>query len=373
MFALKIVASSRSSGPLPSWRNYFRERVERSATIDELAVEYIEEVMSRRDRSRLDRRSVVTAFAVAFGPMLAEDLTPQHVEAFNAAKVAAGRAGKTVTKDHSLVCTFLDWCVRTGAATSNPARQICKKTLPANKARDPNRARLEVPSVRDATRLLYDVRIPFERRLLYATTYTFGLRIGETGGVDVGAIAEAAPLRDLVLSQQWLTKHFELGPPKADDPRHIPVPGYFEADFLAPREVWFRDTYGRASRHTDPIAPYYKPWRQVCRWNQGTALDWLRKDLVMLGIPVPAAGPQRMHALRYALATHLAGAGADRHAIQAITHSTNAHERERTSVGLYIIQYWPFICAERSKLVLDAVARKEAETPSQLGLFGGAR
>lgn len=186
----------------------------------------------------------------------------------------------------------------------------------------------------DVARLIYDRRIPEDRRVLYALEFLTGMRTGEAAARrwEDWEPAYLGKLGRLVAKTAYNTRHRLVKSTKTRVEKWIPVhPALAELLEAWKREGWERYT-GRAPTPEDLIAPAARGGFR----NNSHSWRCFRDDLRTLGIQ-----HQRHYESRATFIGLAEGAGADPESIARITHASlkgakDLYRRARL--------YWPRMC-----------------------------
>jgi integrase len=206
--------------------------------------------------------------------------------------------------------------------TSNPASRLPRGTLPPNK-----KVTETPPYIRnEAESLVSDVRIPFDRRVLYALAALTGQRIGEVIGRrwrDYDPSVE--PLGVLFVHSQY-----DDQPLKTGNPRQVPVHPVL-AKILAEWKLdGFAKYYGHHPLPDDFIVPNKEGG---CRtYNQVDKA--MRRDCDRIGVPLKGT-----HACRRFFITYARADGAREDVIERVTHNAKG-----TMVDQYTYFGWEVLC-----------------------------
>jgi integrase len=184
--------------------------------------------------------------------------------------------------------------------------------------------------------LVYDQRIPEDRRVLYALEFLTGMRTGEAAArrwEDWADVSYRGDLGRLVARTAYNTRHRIVKTTKTRVEKWIPVHPAL-ADILTAwkAEGWQR-FWGREPQPDDLIVPSAtgKPRNNAFSWRA------FRDDLVTLGIP-----HQRHYETRSTFINLAEGAGASPEDVHRLTHASLGEAKD-----LYrrVPQQWPRLCA----------------------------
>lgn len=354
----------RSTGAIPDWREYVRDRQPRDILFSALAAEFIhsreiEGTLSREIRSRLrpsrDARDPGGAVWAAWHDMPVREISVEHVTAWIRA-LRAARAANTVLAVVSALSITLTYGVETGACEVNPCRMLPRGTLPRKEVRDPDAARLEVFSLDEARRIMQAHDLPPVHRSAWQGLLLTGMRWGELAALRWALVSTARePLGEIVVSQTYDCRTRELRPTKSKIPRRVPIHPLMRR-VLGWQLDWYRRELGRAPGGDDPVFPFRVRGGAPSRWHANTAIAAWRRDLARLGIPDPVAGPRRLHCTRHTFASHLYRAKAPWRVVQAMTHRVLDDKAEGTALPVYVHASWDDSCDAMMRLPYAASA-----------------
>jgi integrase len=188
----------------------------------------------------------------------------------------------------------------------------------------------------DVRRLVYDRRIPEDRRVLYALEFLTGMRTGEAAArrwEDWADVSYRGDLGRLVARTAYNTRHRIVKTTKTRVEKWIPVhPALADVLTAWKAEGWER-FWGRPPQSDDLIVPSAtgKPRNNAFSWRA------FRDDLVTLGIP-----HQRHYETRSTFINLAEGAGASPEDVHRLTHASLGEAKD-----LYrrVPQQWPRLCA----------------------------
>jgi integrase len=225
----------------------------------------------------------------------------------------------------------------------------------------------------DVQRLIYDSRIPEDRRVLYALEFLTGMRTGEAAArrwEDWADVEYRGDLGRLVARTAYNTRHRIVKTTKTRVEKWIPVhPALAEILTAWKAEGWER-FWGRPPRPDDLIVPSAtgKPRNNAFSWRA------FRDDLVTLGI-----AHQRHYETRSTFINLAEGGGASPEDVHRLTHASLGEAKD-----LYrrVPQQWPRLCkavraiqigppAEVSQSVSQPPGEAPAEADESSDIPGG--
>jgi integrase len=205
----------------------------------------------------------------------------------------------------------------------------------------------------DVGKLVYDVRIPEDRRVLYALEFLTGLRSGEAAARRWGDWEPAylGRLGRLTAATAYNTRHRVVKTTKTRVEKWIPVHPALSELLEAWKAGGWERFYGRPPTPEDLIVPATKGGHR----NNSHSWRCFQLDLAAVGL-----AHQRHYETRATFISLAEGAGADPEMIARITHASLHGAKD-----LYrrVRLYWPRMC--------DAVACIQIPRPREVTTGGG--
>lgn len=181
---------------------------------------------------------------------------------------------------------------------------------------------------------------PRNRRTIYAGMFLSGCRIGEWAARrwrDWEPTLQ--PLGRLMVATSFNRKAQEEKGVKTDNPREVPVHAQL-AEVLADwRQNGWSQMFGRSPGPDDFITP--SPRGGFLK--DPTVLEWLKKDLAMLG-----CRGRRIHDSRRTFISLALADGADKHKLRWVTHGPPAD-----IIDLYTTLPWETLCSQVAVLKIQ--------------------
>lgn len=307
---------------------------------------WIEELERNDSKSVMDARSTVNCHLLpALGPESPASVTPQWVDAIARALAASGQSHWSVRRIVSRLSSAFNYGIEIGAISANPCRGV---RLPRRMRRS-LRGEAERLSLSQLGHLLRANRVPWDRRLLWATLALTGVRINEAAALQWGHIERAEPLKKLWVKVAVHQKTGRVRETKTNDVKPVPIPADLCRLIDQSRFEWLR-TFGRDPRPDDMLIPFVSEVgiQRPTRWNSRTALKKWHEDLdSVLGAAETPFGMRRVHALRHTFVSLVASTAGATPAAQALTH-----EVDGSAYWRYCHLDWSALCAAVSGLVL---------------------
>lgn len=302
---------------------YLRERRPHRLRVSDAAARHLAAAANVVKPSTLrEMRTSYRLISEKLGSLYVDEVTGPYLDALMSLYEAGEdrqrkRKAKTVGKVKGLIRVLFKWCVEQGCAERNPCNDMLLKF--SRKTHDRMRARLEVLTLPQTTRVLYARELPFESRWLYTWQLLTGARPGEVAGANIEHVSIAN--RQWQVCQNYDSKESRIIPETKTAliryaPLHLRI-----VELWTEFEHWFKFRFHRAPRPTDPLCPFPEPGRVAGRWDQQTVLRRWRADLLSLDIHHPASGPRRNYATRHTFCTRLSKLGVPERFIRMITHA----------------------------------------------------
>jgi len=316
-------------------------------TVQSFGKKFIEDRNTRTVRD--DESRLRTWVYPAIGDMLIADVRARHVKSMIDKARLHDLAPRSVINIYSVVRALFREAVIAGLIDASPCilthHHIGKK-------RDKVKGWREgaIYSESELAALIWDGRVPQDRRVLYAIAGLAGLRSGEVAGLRWGQIKMGLePLNRIVV----LTS-YDTGETKTGVERWVPIHPALAA-ILAEWKLsgWARE-FGRAPTATDIVVPHVMPT------NRGPRIEFggmradhdnykrLLRDLAMLGFR-----RRRFHDLRRTMITLAREGGADREILRLVTHGASGDV-----IDAYTSMGWATLCKQIQAI---AIARPAAE------------
>lgn len=207
----------------------------------------------------------------------------------------------------------------------------------------------------EAEALISDVRIPFDRRVLWALMVGGGLRIGEAAGLRWRNVErDSKPL-----GRMFICTSYDTGTTKTGESRMAPIHPTVEAILAKWRGHGWADVMGRAAGEDDLVCPLPKTTKRAAgamRAPNGT-LKLFHRDLATLGFPL-----RRVHDLRRTFISLARSDGAEKHILKRATHAPSRDVMEG-----YTTFEFEVVCREVGKLSLgprDESTTYEGDLPA---------
>jgi integrase len=307
------------------------------------------------------------------GGRLLNAIERQDIKTLITELVAKGElAPRTVLHVYGAFRALFARALEDGLIIATPCTLKTKKgELPPKKDKNPRWRHTAIYSPNEAERLMFDERIPWNRRVFYGLMFMLGARFGEAAGRkwldwDRGA----RPLSRMVVATQYDDE--PLKSPTGDAPtRHVPVHPTLEAVLVDWHERGFALTYGREPEDADWIVPSLKDGRGLRTVRNG--LKRLVQDCEEIGIR-----PRTQHDARRTMFTVLRELGVDERLASTITHGASVGD----TASHYEVWRWPVLCEAVSRLPISAPVNRShightlglgaAKPPVSRGNLGGA-
>ncbi len=198
--------------------------------------------------------------------------------------------------------------------------------------------------------LIYDTRIPEDRRVLYALEFLTGMRTGEAADRRFRDWKAAEkPLGLLIDDSAWSTRHHIEKDNKTTTMRWLPVHPALDSILRDWMREGFDRAFGRAPAPEDFIVPSRggggRKWPAGQPRNNSYSWRMFQRDLRVVGFTA-----QRHYESRATFRSLALAGGADLHAVNVITHPS-----PQDAADLYERRHliWPALCAAVSCITVN--------------------
>jgi integrase len=201
----------------------------------------------------------------------------------------------------------------------------------------------------EVERLIFDPRVPADRRTIYALLFLGGMRIGEVAARTwADWNRDVHPLTGLSVLTSFNRKLKKVKGVKTDRPRYVPVHPVLAAALSEWLELGWEQQHGRRPEPHDLIVPS----RTGKHLRDPVVLERLQADLATLGLRA-----RRVHDARRTFVSLLLADGADREKVRWVSHGPPGD-----ILGSYTSLPWDSLCAEVTKLKLVTVQLQRQPT-----------
>lgn len=321
----------------------------RDATLTEYLehFEHAQERKGRRNRARECnqlRRHVLPTF----GDRTLHDVSPADISDLLWELYENGLSAKSIANLKGSLSSLYSRAVFERIVDVNPCKMIPNGELPRiGRHSWPKFERHEVE------RLLSDERIPDDRRVLYASAFFLGLRIGEACGLrfsDWDRTLE--PLGGVTIDKQYQGEALKGSRDDFVAARRVPVHPELARILAWWKLAGFRAVYSRSPADEDLLVP--RLGQDTRARSQSQAYKALVADMATVGVPHRPG--RATHAFRKAFASMAcdddAGGMANQDVIKALTHTG----RSRDVFERYKQWSWGTFCTAVRCVVIDIPA-----------------
>jgi integrase len=191
--------------------------------------------------------------------------------------------------------------------------------VPEATDKDPLRAEGLTLSVTDIEQLIWDERVPEDRRVQYALDFLSGVRSGEMAGMAWHSWDPARkPLGQLLVYRTYNVRLGEiLNRTKTDAKRYVPVHPTLAVVLAHWKETGWKEFYGRAPTEADLVIPTINGNSRAPQ----KVNEFFKYDCEKLGIRL-----RNHHATRHTFITVALENGAKREDIEPITHRKKSRD-----------------------------------------------
>jgi len=311
-------------------------------TLAEYAERWLPERMSQIRSGADEERWLRLHVLPRLGEHVLGELTPPDVAAWVRSLRDDGLAARSVRNAHGALAAMLGHATFHGAILTNPARHLPRGVLPAI-----GRSKRPAYRAHEASTLVYDPRIEWPRRVVYAIAAFTGCRPGEACGRRWRDLEAREPMRALRIATQW--NDAPLKGSRDEDTAERLVPVHPELDRILDewRRVGWERHHGRIPRADDWIVPGDIGGTVPLTRNQATKAH--ARDLARVGLELDAGAG--LHSMRRFFVSTARNAGADAADIAEVTHRPKGDVLE----DAYTRRSWEALCSvvERIQLRRD--------------------
>lgn len=297
--------------------------------------ERVTQIRSGADEERWLRLHVLPRL----GDHVLGELTPPDVAAWVRSLRDDGLAARSVRNAHGVLVAMLGHATFHGAILTNPARHLPRGVLPTI-----GRSKRPAYRAHEVSTLVYDERIDWPRRVVYAIAAFTGCRPGEACGRRWRDLEAREPMRALRIATQWNDAPLKGSRDEDTAERLVPVHPELEAVLDAWRRIGWERHHGRIPTADDFI---------VCGDIAGTRpftanqiVKAHRRDLGRVGLDADAGAG--LHSMRRSFVTMARAAGADAADIAEVTHRPKGDVLEAS----YTRRSWETLCSVVARIEL---------------------
>lgn len=327
--------------------------------VDQTVIDYLRAWIRQRthhtrkdDSNRIERYIARTMF----GNMLLREVRPKHVADFidrvKARESIRGEtlAPRTVRNIYSVIQRAFARAALDEVFAVSPCETVSKAgILPKRDDKNPGERVTWKYTRREAAMLIYDERLPEDRRVTYAIALLGGLRFGESSALRVSDYDKACtPLRRITAGRSYQSATKKIKGTKTGAIKFVPVIPALAEILDAWLEHGFRKRFKRDPQPGDLLVPN----REGRARSSNSGFRALERDCTKLGIPQRA---MKQHGMRHTFVTLARADGALGERLRWVTHAP-----PKSMLDQYTSPDWEALCAEVSKLKIDRSALSSA-------------
>lgn len=281
----------------------------------------------------------------AFGDRDPRSLSPREIAQWVKDLRRKPLRPKTVRNIHGTLHALCSWLEFDGVLNHNPA-SLGRRRLPRASAIERVEHRQKQTCTRaEVEALISDLRVPWDRRVLYALAYFTAARRAEA----VAMLFRDYDERATPLGQITICRTYGRSDTKTQTPRPVPVHPTLAAVLAEWKLRGFEQHTKQKPGPEDPIVPREGGTAR----SPGSMWDQFQQDLKALELRT-----RGVHALRRAFESHALAAGARRELIRTILHTS-----DRDITDVYHAPEWADLCD--AVLKLD-IRRRRSDEVGQL-------
>ena len=297
------------------------------------------------------------------GPLPVHLVRPRHIKAVVDVVKDAGRAPRTVRNVYSVLCAMFRDMMIEGLIRVSPC-VLTVRHLGEIVDKDPEWRATAIFSRDELASLIYDLAIPWDRRVEYALKGLAAVRHGEAAGARWKHYDPTLePLGRLIVAKSY------RGRTKTKQTRFMPVHPALAVILAEWKLEGWPEMMGRTPTPEDLIVPM--PPEDALRRVNAPNSEGMRsrnyswKQLTKKDLPALGFRHRRGHDLRRTLISLAIGDGARKDLLNLCTHGPPKKE----GIDAYITLGWEPLCAEVKKLNFKRPARTDdvVVLPSAVG------
>lgn len=332
-------------------------------TVEKFAERWIKDRELRGIGSWKDDQGRLAHALPMLGKMVLDQVRRGDVRTAISQITASGKlAPRSVRHVYGALRVMFSDAVADGLITATPCTlKERRKEIPPKQDADPAWRDTAVFSPEEVEQLVFDERVPRDRRTIYALLFLGGMRIGEVAARTWADWNESwAPLSKLACRTSFNRKQKRVKGVKTDRPRDVPVHPFLARILADWREAGWREFRGRDPKPEDLLVPS----RTGIHLRDPVVLERLHADLAMLGLR-----QRRTHDTRRTFTSLCIAGGARKDLLRWVTHGPEGEQ-----IDDYTTLPWETCCEQVLKLKLVTVQLQPPPTkekaPKSQGLGG---
>lgn len=334
--------------PVPDWRRFEAPKREASATVRDLASDWLTELLDKQKPaaeaygSHLRNRIIP-----AFGDMNIRDLKPRHLRAWvTSLRQETTLAPRSIRGHYATLRALCSYALREELLEHTPC-SLRGDDLPPNVDRDPNWRASAVFERQEVEQILGVQESPTgfvadqRWRVVYALGLLAGLRVGEISALTVGDWHRMKkPLSELRVSKSYRAHTKRLRGTKTGAVLSVPVHPALQGMLQDWVDNGWQSTFGRAPGADDLLIPGRSRQGAPRHLRQQEVRRQFGRDLVRMGLR-----DRRFHDTRKTFISLVQADGAVREIVRRATHA-----RKKEVYDGYTEVDWAQLCGEVAKL-----------------------
>lgn len=290
-----------------------------------------------------------------------DEVTPLRLEQVFQRMREADKAQKTVWNAYTATRSLFNEAVKQGVLTHSPC-VLGEQELGKMVDKDPEWRESAIFGRDELASLMFDPRVPPDRRIYYAITYMGGRRLGETSGLRVRQVelSDGTELGSMVFARSYSNART-----KTNQTVRMPIHPVLDRMLRWWLEVGFQEMFGRDPSPDDFVVPRPPGCRSKfgpCRDKNYTGKKLREVDLVTLGLR-----RRRTHDLRRSFTSHILQDGGAPHIVVRLTHPSM---KKATAFAGYTEFRYEDFCREVAKLSVSVPAEAAAVFALAVGAEG---
>ncbi len=289
------------------------------------------------DRTRIRKHALPI-----IGHLEMADVRPRHLRNLVKALAKEGKlAPRTIRHVYGTLHVMFRDAVVDEVIAANPC-VLKRGDLPKKSDKDPRWRTSAVFTRMEIVQILFDERLPHDRRVLDALLALAGLRFGEASALTWNSYdTTLEPLGRMLVASSWSTRWSKEKATKSEQPREVPVHPVLAAILSDWKRSGWPAMMGRDPTENDLIIPSRRGANRGCNHS----LVRFHEDLDRLGIR-----RRRQHDLRRTFISLARADGARKDVLEQVTHG-----RRGDIMNVYTELPWETLC--------EAVAQLRIQMP----------
>lgn len=296
-----------------------------------------------------DSSRIRTHVLKLLGGKVLDAITAMDLERVVVQMRKAGKAPKTCWNTYSSVRALFRDAIKNGVLVNSPC-VLGQEELGPMVDKDPEWREGALYERSEVESLMFDARIPWDRRMYYAIEYFAGRRLGEVSGLRVRHL----DLQRQPLASVLFARSYDAGRTKTNTSVLMPIHPLLDGLLRRWISEGFPAMFGRPAGAEDFVVP--RPPDAKSKFGPCRDKNYVRKQLIK-DLEVLDLRHRRSHDLRRSFITHAQQDGAAPQILMRLTHPST---KKATAFAGYTEFAWEDYCREVVKLHVDVPEELDA-------------